>query len=47
VPGLIGSVEVVHRRAKWTGRGMKTLTEGKYIQLIHIDISTIALYVCS
>jgi hypothetical protein len=29
VPGLIGRIEVVHRPAKRTGRGMKVLTEGK------------------
>jgi len=28
VPGLIDSIDVVHRPAKPTGRGLKTLTEG-------------------
>jgi methionyl-tRNA formyltransferase len=36
VPGLIRSIEVVHRKAKRTGRGMKMLTEGKHsIPTIH------------
>ena len=31
VPGLIESIDVVHRPAKRTGRGLKVLTEGMLI----------------
>jgi hypothetical protein len=31
VPGLIRSIDVVHRRAKFAGRGLKTLREGMFV----------------
>jgi hypothetical protein len=31
VPGLIRSIDVVHRRAKFTGRRLKTLREGMFV----------------
>lgn len=39
VPELVESIDVVHRPAKPTGRGLKTLREGSFMLSVLLDTS--------
>lgn len=40
VPGLIDDIHVVHRPAKPTGRGLKTMREGMHFERVFVNTSS-------